>query len=76
MNCLVCKSGTMQSATDSYFVKMKDHYVIIENVPCKKCDQCGEVVYSALVVEKIEELIDKLGRNIGRISILDYAEAA
>lgn len=33
MNCLVCKSGTMQPATDSYFAKVNSGYVIIENVP-------------------------------------------
>lgn len=53
MNCLLCKSGVMQLAADSYFAKLKNGYVIIENVPCYKCEQCGEVLYSAAVMEKL-----------------------
>ena len=47
MNCLVCKSGTMHEAKETYFANLKNGYLIIENVPCWKCDQCGEVVFSA-----------------------------
>ena len=63
MNCLVCKSGTMQPATDSYFAKVNGGYVIIENVPCYKCEQCGEIVYAASVMEKARETTVKLQRT-------------
>lgn len=29
-------------------------YVIIENVPCYKCEKCGEVFYPASVAEKLK----------------------
>ena len=52
MRCLACKSDTMVDATTT-------GYVIIENVPCKKCTQCGEEFFSASVVECIEQILDK-----------------
>lgn len=76
MNCLLCKSGDMIPATESYFAKVNDGYVIIENVPCYKCEQCGEVVYSAAVMEKIEDLLDHLEKIASKIFIVDYSEAA
>ncbi len=76
MNCLVCKNGIMQPSTDSYFAKVNDGYVIIENVPCFKCEQCGEVVYSASVIEKIDGMLEHLEKIASKIFILDYAEAA
>ncbi len=76
MNCLLCKSGTMQPSTDSYFAKVKGGYVIIENVPCYKCEQCGEVVYSASVMERIEEMLESLEKVASKIFIVDYADAA
>ncbi len=48
----------------------------IENVPCQKCDQCGEIVYSATVIEKIEEIIESLQKVTSKIFIMDYAQAA
>ena len=76
MNCLVCKSGTMQPETDSYFAKVNGGYVIIENVPCYKCEQCGEIVYAASVMEKIDDLLEHLEKVASKIFIVDYAEAA
>ena len=76
MNCLVCKSGDMKPATESYFANLNNCYVIIENVPCYKCEQCGEVVYSATVMEKIEDLLEHLEKIASKIFIVDYSEAA
>ena len=76
MNCLLCKSGKMLTSTDSYFARVNGGYVIIENVPCYKCEQCGEVVYSATVMEKIEDLLEHLEKIASKIFIVDYSEAA
>jgi len=76
MNCLLCKSGNMIPAKESYFARLNGGYVIIENVPCYKCEQCGEVVYSATVMEKIEDLLEHLEKIASKIFIVDYSEAA
>jgi len=76
MNCLLCKSGSMTPAKESYFARLKDCYVIIENVPCYKCDQCGETVYSASVMEKIEDILENLEKIASKIFIVDYSSAA
>lgn len=76
MNCLICKTGTMQPSTESYFAKIKGGYVIIENVPCFKCEQCGEIVYSASVIEKIDEMLERFEKIASKISIVDYTNAA
>ena len=76
MNCLVCKSGTMHESQGTYFANLPHGYVIIENVPCSKCDQCGEIVYSASVIEKIDAMIEELQKVTSKIFIVDYATAA
>lgn len=76
MNCLVCKSGTMHKSKGTYFANLAHGYVIIENVPCWKCDQCGEVVFSASVLEKIDVLIERLQKVSSKIFLLDYDTAA
>lgn len=52
MGCMSCKYGEMENATTTYFAKLKHCYVIIENVPCLKCSQCGEEFLVASVAEK------------------------
>ena len=52
MVCLLCK-GEMKPSTTIHTVQLKNCVVVIKNVPCMKCEQCGEVVLSADTVEKI-----------------------
>lgn len=76
MNCLVCKSGMMIDAKEAYFAHINGCYIIIENVPCKKCDQCGEVFYSASVLERIDDILESVNEVASKIFIMDYSNAA
>ena len=76
MRCLICKDDEMRDSRSTYFAQVDQCYVIIENVPCKKCSQCGEIVYSASVMEKIEEILDKVREIAGKVLIMDYSQAA
>lgn len=76
MRCLLCKNGAMKPDTDSYFAKIGQGYVIIENVPCYKCDQCGETIFSSSVMERIDEIIESIEKTMSKISIVEYSAAA
>ncbi|MCM1218146.1 MAG: type II toxin-antitoxin system MqsA family antitoxin [Lachnospiraceae bacterium] len=76
MRCTSCKSGEMEESKTTYFAQLKDCYVIIENVPCLQCIQCGDVVFRSSVVEKIEDILDDLKKIVSKISIVDYSRVA
>ena len=76
MNCMSCRHGEMQDAGTSYFARLNHGYVIIENVPCLKCDQCGKEFFTASVAEKIDDILDNVERIASKIFILDFATAA
>ncbi len=76
MKCLICKAGSMTDDKSTYFAQLPNCYVIIENVPCRKCSQCGEVVYSASVMEKIDEILNKVELIASKILIMDFDRAA
>ena len=76
MKCLCCKSEKIKPITKPYFSAIGDNYIIIENVPCLLCEACGEVFYSACVLEKVEEMIDRIRQMISKVCILDYNQAA
>jgi len=76
MKCLICKEDAMTSDKSTYFAQLPNCYVIIENVPCLKCSQCGEVVYSASVMERIDDILKKVEKIASKILITDYDQAA
>ena len=51
-------------------------YVIIENVPCRKCEVCGEEFFTSSVMEKVDEIITSLKNIASKIFIVDYKAAA
>lgn len=76
MRCLSCKNGNMADSTNTYFVQNDACYVIVENVPCLECDQCGEAHYTTSVLEKIDDILDKIENIASKIFIMDYRTAA
>ena len=76
MNCLLCKADSMVESRTAYFAQLDNCYVIIENVPCLKCTQCGEAVFSASVLEKIDDILDKVQVYASKIFIMDFSKAA
>lgn len=76
MRCTSCKSGEMKESKTSYFAQLKSCYVIIENVPCLKCAQCGDEVFRGSVVEKIDDILDDMEKIMSKISIIDYSKVA
>lgn len=76
MKCMSCKYGEMRNETTTYFSKLNNCYVIIENVPCLKCIQCGEEFLIASVSEKIDNILDSIEKIASKIFILDYDKAA
>lgn len=76
MRCLSCKTGTVTEATTTYFSQIKNCYVIIENVPGMKCEQCGEEFFSTSILEYIDGILERLEKIASKIFIIDYVTAA
>ena len=66
----------MLDSVETYFAKLNGGYLIIENVPCKKCEQCGEILFSVSTIEKIENLLEIYEKIQSKIFIVDYSKAA
>lgn len=76
MKCLSCKSGTMSPSTATYFTDLKNCMVIIKNVPCMRCEQCGDVLYSASVTERLYELMEKSESLVSELTVMEYDKTA
>ena len=75
MRCPLCK-GTMVDEIATDFTDLKTCMIIVENVPCQKCSQCGEVAYALEVGERLEAIIDGLKDSLMEVAIVKYSDRA
>ncbi len=76
MKCMTCKSGEMVSSFSTYMTETKSCIIIIKNVPCLKCKQCGEVVYNTEILENIDGIVATAEKMASEISVVDYSKVA
>ena len=48
----------------------------MRNVPCYKCAECNEIIYTADVVQHLEQIIEAAKKLMQEVSIIDYSQAA
>lgn len=74
MTCFFCK-GSMENTTTTHVVEIGERVIIIKHVPCQKCKQCGEVVYTGSVVERLEQITEQLENALTEIAVVNYSAA-
>ena len=71
MKCISCgaltASGTTTDVTD-----MGSCLIIVRNVPCHKCSECDEIIYTADVAKHLEAITAAAGLAVNEIAIVDY----
>ncbi len=74
--CMFCKNKTFIESTTTHVVNYQNCIIIIRNVPCLECDQCGEKYYTDEVAEKLERIVNSAKQLMQEISVVDYKTAA
>jgi YgiT-type zinc finger domain-containing protein len=73
MTCFRCKGDTEQKLK-THAATLDKCVIIIKNVPALVCSQCGEVYFTDDVMQRLENIIDKLENIIKEVAIVDYAD--
>jgi YgiT-type zinc finger domain-containing protein len=75
MKCISCgvktSHGTTTDVTD-----MGNCLIIVRNVPCHKCSECNEIIYTADVVKQLEHIVKTARLAVNEIAIVDYVNLA
>ena len=69
--CFFCKGDLKQSNT-IYTVSINDCIIIIKNVPCMECQQCGEKYFDDDVMIKLENIIERVKNVVSEVTVVDY----
>ena len=46
--------------------------IVVRNVPCMECEQCGDVLYSDEVSKKLEKIVEEAKARSYDFSVIDY----
>ncbi|MBE6103251.1 MAG: type II toxin-antitoxin system MqsA family antitoxin [Selenomonas ruminantium] len=75
MSCFYCK-GDIVPGTTVYTAQIGNTIIVIKNVPCEECDQCGEIEISHEVMLKIDHIIELATQFMQEVAVIDYQTAA
>lgn len=63
------------SRTD-HMVSLEDCIIIIKNVPCEECKQCGETFYSDEIASKLETILNKVKTMVSNVAVFEFDKVA
>lgn len=71
--CVLC-GGNLEKSTTEFIEKQDNYIVVIENIPCEKCAQCGETYFSDIVAQNIENILSQIQRISSEltVTVIDY----
>lgn len=75
MLCMECGANAEKGYTTDV-TDLDDCLVIVRKVPCYKCTECNEVIYTGDVVERLEKIVESAKKMMQEISIVDYSRVA
>jgi YgiT-type zinc finger domain-containing protein len=73
---MFCKCKEVVPSVTTHVVNYKGCVIVIKNVPCEECEQCGEKYYTEDVARQIEKLVNIAKNLMQEISVIDYNKVA
>ena len=71
MKCISCgvivSPGMTTDVTD-----LLNCLIIVRNVPCHKCTECNEIIYTGDVIKRLEKIVEISRSAMNDIAIVDY----
>ena len=71
VKCFFCK-GNMSSGFTTHVVNVNNSVIVIKNVPCEKCDQCGETIYTGTIVMQLESIVRQLKISMAEVVVVNF----
>ena len=74
MNCFYCK-GTLKVSNTTHVVRLAACIIIIKDVPCTECVQCGQTFYDDDVALQLEKIVKEMKTTFTEVAIVNYSAA-
>ena len=73
--CFYCKCKDTVQSFNTHVVTYNNSVIVIKNVPCLECAQCGEKYYTDEIMEKLEVMVDQAKQMAGEVFVAEYDKA-
>ena len=70
--CFYCKCMTTVPSFTTHVVTLDNCVIVVKNVPCEACEQCGEKNYSDEVMAKLELIVAKAREIASEVIVTDF----
>jgi YgiT-type zinc finger domain-containing protein len=70
-----CGADVEESVTTDVF-EVGGGVVVIRNIPCRKCSECAEIIYTGKIIRELEKIISQVEKNLTEVAVLDFAKMA
>ena len=70
-----CKYNELKPATTTHVVNYGNSVIIIKNLPCEECAQCGEKYFTGDIIENLGKIVDEAKKIVQEISVIDYRKS-
>lgn len=75
MKCMKCGAETVTSTTVDVF-DVGESVIVIRNIPCRKCTECAEIIYSGKVVRELEKIVERARQTLSEVAVIDFNKIA
>ena len=75
MKCMNCGAEVVESFTTDVF-DIGECVIVIRNIPCKKCTECAEIIYTGKIIRALEKIVAQTKKNLTEVAILDFSKIA
>ncbi|ORT98819.1 hypothetical protein D081_2384 [Anaerovibrio sp. JC8] len=75
MKCMKCGADAVKGFTTDV-TDLGNCLIIVRNVPCYKCEECAEVIYTGDTIRKLEAIIEQAKKALSDIAVVDYGKYA
>lgn len=62
----------MISSLATHVVTLDKNVIIVKNVPCEECEQCGEKYFSDEIMEALERIVEKAKEQSDEMCVIDF----
>lgn len=56
--CMFCRNSMTTESTTTHVANIQNSTIIVKNVPCLECKQCGVKYYADEVAERLENILN------------------
>ena len=70
--CMFCNCQETKYSTTTHVLTFDNRVIVVKNVSCLECAQCGETFFTDDVMEQLDKIVIQARQALSEVVITDY----